>query len=467
MVGIGGIGMSALAQMLVSRGHLVSGSDRESSPVTDMLTAKRIEVFVGQDISHLPPETELLIYSDAVPAENPARAEANEKKIKQISYFEMLGVISRAMRTIAVSGTHGKTTVTGMLAAILKAVGKEPTAIVGSIVKDWGSNFLAGSCLERVKKPSNPRRGENGDGSVQICTMTATQGSRNEVDEAFGHALFIVEACEYRDHLLELSPEILVITNIELDHTDFFPSLTALQSTFWQAARRVPAHGCIITDPKDPNISPALDKVSAKVLDYTIEEVPKLSLIGEFNTMNARAAKCAAKAAFPDISGEVIDAALKDFKGSWRRFEYKGETPNGALVYDDYAHHPTAVRKTIEAARERFPGKRIVVAFHPHLHSRTETFLQEFADALDTADRAIVAPIYEARTEKVHAVSNHSVAEAAQHVEALDSFDEIRDELLQEPEGTLIITMGAGDIYKVAEQIVEGGYNVWKQKHGH
>ncbi|OGG58813.1 hypothetical protein A2765_00330 [Candidatus Kaiserbacteria bacterium RIFCSPHIGHO2_01_FULL_56_24] len=414
MVGIGGIGMSALAQLLVSRGHMVSGSDREASPVTDMLKARGIQVFIGQDVSHLPDATELLIYSDAVPADSPGRVHAHDRKMKQISYFETLGSISQSMRTIAVAGTHGKTTVTGMLAVILKAAGKEPTAIIGSIVRDFGSNFL----------PGNPD-------------------------------LFVVEACEYRDHLLELSPEILVITNIELDHTDFFPSLHALQDTFHQAVQKVPAHGAIITDPKDGNIAPILTRITANVYDYTIEEAPKLSLIGEFNAANARAAKCAAKTAFPDISDETIDQALKDFKGAWRRFEHKGETPNGAIVYDDYAHHPTAVHKTIAAARERFPGKRVVVAFHPHLHSRTETFLQEFADALDTADRAIVAPIYEARTEMSHTVSNHSIAEVGKHIEALDSFDEIREALLMEPEGTLIITMGAGDIYKVAEQLMQ------------
>ena len=382
--------------------------------MTDMLKARGIQVFIGQDVSHLPDATELLIYSDAVPADSPGRVHAHDRKMKQISYFETLGSISQSMRTIAVAGTHGKTTVTGMLAVILKAAGKEPTAIIGSIVRDFGSNFL----------PGNPD-------------------------------LFVVEACEYRDHLLELSPEILVITNIELDHTDFFPSLHALQDTFHQAVQKVPAHGAIITDPKDGNIAPILTRITANVYDYTIEEAPKLSLIGEFNAANARAAKCAAKTAFPDISDETIDQALKDFKGAWRRFEHKGETPNGAIVYDDYAHHPTAVHKTIAAARERFPGKRVVVAFHPHLHSRTETFLQEFADALDTADRAIVAPIYEARTEMSHTVSNHSIAEVGKHIEALDSFDEIREALLMEPEGTLIITMGAGDIYKVAEQLMQ------------
>lgn len=412
MVGIGGIGMSALAQLLVYRGHIVSGSDREASPTTTLLQKKGIEVFIGHHV-HIRDDTELLIYSDAVPAENLERQRARELGIRQRSYFEVLGDVSKTARTVAVTGTHGKTTVTGMTAKILADAGRKPTAIVGSIVRDFQSNFLAG---------------------------------RDD--------LFVVEACEYRDHVLELSPEVLVITNIELDHTDYFPSLHALQDTLHQAAKRVPVHGAIVTNPNDLNVIPVLEGVQAKVVDYTKVTVGELQLVGEFNRENARAALCAARAIAPEIELEQAIHSLSQFKGSWRRFEFKGETPNGALVYDDYAHHPTAVAKTIAAAREKFPGKRIVVAFHPHLHSRTESFLYEFAQALDTADRAIVAPIYEARTEIDHHITNHSVAEVSQHVEAIDSFDEIREVLLAEPEGTLIITMGAGDIYKVADQIV-------------
>ncbi len=414
MVGIGGIGMSALAQLLASRGRSVTGSDREESPTTMLLKEKGVHVQIGHEAGQVPGGTELLIYSDAVRAENPERQKAHEMGIPQQSYFEVLGEVSRGAKTIAVTGTHGKTTVTGMVAKILSDAGEKPTAIVGSIVRDFQSNFLAG---------------------------------RDD--------LFVVEACEYRDHVLELSPEILVITNIELDHTDYFPSLHALQDTFHQAAKRVPAHGVIVANPSDHTVIPVLQGVSARIVDYTQAAVGELQLVGEFNRENARAALCAARAAAPHIELEAGVRSLSNFKGSWRRFEHKGETPNGAIVYDDYAHHPTAVAKTIAAAREKFPEKRIVVAFHPHLHSRTESFLQEFADALDTADRAIVAPIYEARTEETQTVSNHSLAEAGNHVEALDSFDDIREALLTEPENTLIITMGAGDIYKVAEQIVE------------
>ena len=230
-------------------------------------------------------------------------------------------------------------------------------------------------------------------------------------------------------------------------------------NTFRIAAEKVPADGAIVTNPGDPNIANILKNVSARVIDYTRGEAMPLILIGEFNRHNALAAQAAVKAAFPDIQDSVIRRALSNFKGSWRRFEYKGETPSGALVYDDYAHHPTAIEKTIEAAREKFPGKQIVVAFHPHLYSRTKSLLNEFAVALAKADYAIVAPIYAAREELDPSVSNHILAALARSnggdVEALDSFDEIRDQLLKENEDTLIITMGAGDIYKVAEQIAD------------
>ncbi|MCR4325624.1 MAG: UDP-N-acetylmuramate--L-alanine ligase [Patescibacteria group bacterium] len=425
MVGVGGIGMSALAQLLTHQGKSVSGSDREESPATAMLGEKRIRVWIGHDQCNIPADCDLLVYSDAVPADNAERVRAKEMDIRQISYFKALGEVSKDMRTIAVAGTHGKTTTTGMLAAILKAAGMEPTAIVGSIVQDFHSNFLAG-------------RGD----------------------------LLVVEACEYRDHLLELSPEILVVTNLELDHTDFFPSLSALQSTFRKAVERVPAHGFIVTVPDDPSIAPVLARAKASIIDYTdigSYELPTLKLVGEFNKMNALAAKAAARAAFPDIAEPIIDKALKDFSGSWRRFEYKGETPQGALVYDDYAHHPTAVRKTIEAAREKFPGKRVIVAFHPHLYSRTRDFMDEFAKALAGADEVVLAPIYAAREQPIAGITSEVLAEKIKALGipaiSLPSLAEVRDSLLaasHKLQATgLIVTMGAGDIYKVAEQITE------------
>jgi len=416
MVGIGGIGMSALAQLLVHQGKKVSGSDREESPVTAMLAQRGIRVIVGQDACNIPADTELVIYSDAVPSSNVERVRVKERGIKELSYFEALGKVSKSARTIAVAGTHGKTTTTGMLGKILQFCEKQPTVIVGSIVQDFRSNFLAGK------------------------------------DD-----FFVVEACEYRDHILKLSPKILVITNIELDHTDYFPDLEALQETFRLAAEKVPVDGAIVTNPYDPTIAAVLRNVKAPILDYTTQTVPALTQIGEFNRMNAMAAKCAARAAFPHLQEEYTDRALMEFKGSWRRFEYKGETPNGALVYDDYAHHPTSIEKTIEAARAEFPDKKIIVAFHPHLYSRTRSLMNEFGRALTKADEAIVAPIYAAREEEDPAVTNEVVADVSRrfggNTLALDSFDRIRDKLLTYDDRHLIITMGAGDIYKVAEQI--------------
>ncbi len=419
MVGIGGIGMSALAQLLLSQGKFVSGSDRDASPITALVAEKGAVVTLGHDQSAMPEDTELLIYSDAVPSENPERVLARKRGIPEMSYFAALGDVSKSMRTIAVAGTNGKTTTTAMLAKILDYAEKQPTAIIGSVVKDFGSNFLAG---------------------------------RDD--------LLVVEACEYRDHLLELSPEILVITNIELDHTDYFPTLEAVQETFRKAVMKVPVHGCIVANPYDPAVAAVLADAHAPILDYTTQTVPEIAQIGEFNRMNARAAKAAARAAFPHLQEEYTDKALIEFKGSWRRFDFKGETPSGALVYDDYAHHPTAIEKTIIAAREQFPDRQIVVVFHPHLYSRTRDLFAGFVAALSMADRIILAPIYGAREENTHDISSQKLAVAISatnpHVLASPDFDSIRTEILASAtDRDLVITMGAGDIYKVAEQIVD------------
>ena len=415
-VGIGGIGMSALAQMLAHDGVGVTGSDRERSPVTEMLEKKGISVTVPQAAENVPTDADIVVYSDAVPPDNPERAEAARRGIPQLSYFAMLGKVSAGKRTVAVAGTHGKTTTTGMLAKILVDAGASPTAIIGSIVKDFESNYVAGTS-----------------------------------------DIFVVEACEYRDHLLELSPEVLVITNLEWDHTDYFPSLAALQETFRRAIGRVPETGVIVTDPANPNITPLLSAARARVVDYTVEPAHKLLLPGVFNQNNARAAAAAARAIRPDISEETIAAALASFHGTWRRFEYKGTTPAGAEVYDDYAHHPTAVHETLQALRARATGK-IFVAFHPHLYSRTRDLLDEFATAFKDADEVLVAPIYAAREVDDGSISSELLAERVQaagtHARAA-TFVDIESILNTEPKsGDTIMTMGAGDIYKVAGALV-------------
>ena len=421
-VGIGGIGMSALAQMFAQEGARVSGSDLEENKTMELLTAKGIAVTIGkQKAENVPEDSEAVVYSGAVPKENPERARATELGIPQFSYFQMLGNVSAGKHTIAVAGTHGKTTTTGMIAKVFIDAGMSPTVVVGSIMRDFGSNFVAG-----------------------------------ESD------LFVVEACEYRDHLLELSPEVLVITNLEWDHTDYFSSFEALQETFRKVVAKVPEYGAIVANPGDPSVAAVLAGAAARVIDYTKEQPYELLLPGEFNQLNARAAGAAARAygglrksPIEMLSDTAIATALASFKGTWRRFEYKGKTKGGAEVYDDYAHHPTEIRETLSALREKTKGKMFVV-FQPHLFSRTRDLLNDFASAFTVADDVIIAPIYAARERDDGTISNRTLAariSARQaYAQAISSFEDITEYIkMRARGGDTIMTMGAGDIYKVAD----------------
>jgi UDP-N-acetylmuramate--alanine ligase len=423
-IGIGGIGMSALAQYFNDQGVTVTGSDRSESPVTELLESKGLTVTIGQKAENVPADAGMVVYSDAVSEDNPERVRAKEIGIPELSYFKMLGQVSLGKHTVAVAGTHGKTTTTGMLAKILQDAGASPTAIVGSLVKDFGSNYLHGIS-----------------------------------------DLFVVEACEYRDHLLELTPTILVITNLEWDHTDWFPSLEPLQATFRRAIERVSAEGYIVTDPSNPNIVPLLRQGyagHAQVVDYTKEPAYELRLPGAFNEQNARAAAAAARVAFPSITDEAIRASLASFQGTWRRFEYKGKTARGADVYDDYAHHPTAVKETLKALRAKIrevsPRGKVFVAFHPHLYSRTKDLFEEFATAFGDANEVFIAPIYAAREIDDGTVSSALLAEriSGNGVSArAATFEEIEKILATEPgPDDVIMTMGAGDIYRIADTLV-------------
>ena len=416
-IGIAGIGMSALAQMMQDHGTEVSGSDRDESPTTDLLASKGISVELVQKAENVPADADVVVYSEAVPEDHSERARAKELAIPQHSYFEMLGMVSVGKKTVAISGTHGKTTTTGMLAKILRDAGASPSAVVGSIVRDFGSNYLPG-----------------------------------ESD------LFVVEACEYKNDFRFLAPHILVVTNIEWDHTDFYASLTEVQEAFRNMMEKVPANGAIITDVTHPTIAPLLQGLAAKVIEYAKEPNFEIAFPGEFNQMNARAAAAAARAAYPAITDEVIRSSIASFEGTWRRFEYKGKTKTGVDVYDDYAHHPTAVSKTLAELRKKTMGK-VFVAFHPHLFSRTRDLLPEFANAFKDADEILIAPIFPARELDDGTISNtilaEKISETGKHSRAA-TFEEIEHILSTEPaEGDTIMTMGAGDIYKVADALIK------------
>jgi len=415
MTGVGGIGMSALAQLLKDQGHDVTGSDRVASPTSELLGQKGIPVFVGQTKENITEGTERLIYTEAVHPDNVERIRAKELGIPEISYFGMLGEVSKGKRTIAISGTNGKTTTTGMLAKILKDAGTNPSAIVGSIVKDFGNNYLPGTS-----------------------------------------DLFVVEACEYKRDFLTLTPEVLVITNIELEHTDYYKDLDDIKQAFRELILKTT--GAIVADATHPDIVPLLTGLSIPVIDYTKEPAYDLLFPGEFNRMNARAASAAAKAIFPEITDTIIYDSVASFHGTWRRFEYKGKTKRGAEVYDDYAHHPTAIMRTLEEVKRKAVG-RVFVAFHPHLFSRTRDLFDGFAAAFADADQVFIAPIYAAREIDDGTVSNRTLAQAITRdgtSATAGTFEEIQKTLEAEPtEGDIIITMGAGDIYTVADALVK------------
>jgi UDP-N-acetylmuramate--alanine ligase len=421
-VGIAGVGMSALAQLLHHDGYDVSGSDNAWFPTLRAVEKLGITVPIGYDAKHVPEDAQYVVYTDAAPKDNPERMRAEELGIAQLSLFEMLGRISGSKTTIAVSGTNGKTTTTGMLARILRDAGASPSAFVGSIVTDFESNYLAGDS-----------------------------------------DLFIVEACEYNRHFLNLTPHILVVNNLEFDHTDYFADLADVQKAFRALMEKVPESGAIITDTENPNIIPLLEGLAAPVVHYPSEPAYMLRMPGEFNQMNARAASAAAKAVLPELTDAKIAHSLAEFRGAWRRFDYKGKTARGVDVYDDYAHHPTAVKETLRALRAKTKG-RVIVAFHPHLYSRTRDLLDGFARSFGDADRVLIAPIYAARETDDGSVSSELLAsrirDEGDSAEAVSSLEQLETLLRAEGEpGDVIMTMGAGDVFKVADAIVEDGSN--------
>src|SRR3990167_8126458 len=306
-LGIRGIGMSALARMMLGRQwqKKVSGSDLSPSEITDELKKHGAIVFEGNAAGNVTEGIDLLVYTAAVLEDNPELLEAKRRGIPTMTYPQMLGLLSRDYYTIAISGTHGKTTTTGMVATLLLETGKEPTVVIGSLLQNSvtknKSNFIAG------------------------------QGK-----------YFIAEACEYKRSFLNLEPTILAITNIDNDHLDYYRDLADIQSAFHELAMKVPEEGFVVASAKDLLLKPVLQGLSAKIIDYTkYVQMPllRLKLPGLHNQMNAAVALAIAD--ILKIPKTDAVKALESFPGTWRRFEYKDETPEGAHVYDDYGHHPT------------------------------------------------------------------------------------------------------------------------------
>lgn len=415
-IGIGGIGMSALAQLLAERGIEVVGSDQSSSPVTDTLEKRGIRVHFEQVAENITDDIDLVVYTIAIPEEHPELTVAQKKGLVTKTYPEMLGVVSDNTYTIAIAGTHGKTTTTAMTADVLVDGEVAPTAIVGSLVSRYGSNFIPGE-----------------------------------------EKTFLVESCEYRRSFLNIHPDILAITNIEEDHLDYYSGIADIQDAFRDLVSRVPASGFIVCDPSDPQVKEVIKESEATIVDYTKLPLLRLSVPGEYNQKNAQVAHVIGQ--LMNVTNEKIVDSLQNFSGTWRRFEYKGETKNGTLIFDDYAHHPREVQVTLKAFRERFPEKELVVVFQPHLYSRTKSLLSEFAVSFAGVDRALVAPIYAAREphdpEISHEILVQAINKETGNAEAIESFDQAISILQAADAETAIMTIGAGDVYKIGDMLLE------------
>lgn len=443
-VGIGGISMSGLAEVLREAGFKVSGSDRQKTALTEALETKGITIFYGQHESNITPDIDCAVFTSAIHPDNPEYIAVKESGIPSLTRAELLGQMMRNYRTpIAISGTHGKTTTTSMISEIMLQADLDPTLSIGGILKTIGGNI-------RV-----------------------------------GHSdYFVTEACEYTNSFLSFFPRIGLILNIEEDHLDFFKDIEDIRLSFRRFAELLPADGTLIINGGIPGLSEITEGLSCRVItfgtdsenDYYPEEITygdmgcptfslhtagsrdrviTLSVPGEHNVLNALAAL--ALADLLDIAPSVSAAALKAFQGSERRFEYKGSI-GGVTIIDDYAHHPTEITATLKAAA-KYPHKTLWCVFQPHTYTRTKAFLEDFVKALSLADKVVLADIYAARETDTLGISSRTLMEELKKSGCecyyFPSFDEIENFLLQNCiNGDLLITMGAGDVLKIGENLL-------------
>jgi len=428
-IGIGGIGVSAIARLLLAEGKAVSGSDVADSKLIDELRkiGTKVRISNKQKIGDIPKNTDLIIYSTAIEVADPKFFKAMKRlAMASISYAEALSLISVDKFTIAISGTHGKTTTTGMVAKILLDAGFDPTVIIGSILKETNSNFVAGKSK-----------------------------------------YLVVEVDEYQRKFLTIFPKILIVNNIDEDHLDYFKNLADIQGAFTKFAARVPKDGVIITDFEHPNVAPVIRAARAIMIDYNSVPIDNLRLKfpGEHNRQNARAALAVAGALGIDLRKAIL--SLNNFSGTWRRFEHKGKTKKGALVYDDYAHNPQKIQAALAGTREFFPKKRLIAVFQPHLYSRTRTLLKPLSNSFADADMVVLAPIFPAREAPDPKISSEILLKEIcknykdKILRHIARFEDITDFLNTEGGiGDVILTIGAGDIYKIAEDLVgENNYD--------
>jgi UDP-N-acetylmuramate--alanine ligase len=436
-IGVGGIGMSGIAELLANLGYAVSGSDEKTSAVTDRLKTLGIRVAEGHDAANVG-DAEVVVVSSAVRATNAEVREAARRQIPVIPRAEMLAELMRLRFSIAVAGSHGKTTTTSMIALVLERAGLDPTAVIGGRLSAFGSNARLG-------------RGE----------------------------LMVAEADESDRSFLKLFPTIAVMTNIDHEHLENYGGFGDLQQAFVDFANKVPFYGGVIACADDPNLTAILPRITRRVTTYGLEGTADLSASGiELGPFSAKATVAGHGEIRLNVPGrhnlqnalaavavglelgvpfERIASGLGEFRGAERRFEVKGE-PGGILVVDDYGHHPTEIAAVIAAAKTL--NRRIVLAFQPHRYSRTAALMSAFGPSLGGADHIVLTDIYNAGEDPLPGVTIEALADEVRRstsapVDVVKKIDDLAPALAKlARRGDVVLTLGAGSIGSVAARLV-------------
>ncbi len=442
-VGIGGIGMSGIAEFLLNHGFEISGSDMQTSEITKYLQSKGAKISQGHN-PELIHDVDVVVKSSAVSNENPEIRYALSQKIPVIRRAEMLAELMRMSYGIGIAGTHGKTTSTSLVGMVLSSAQLDPTVIVGGKVMNFGTNSRLGS-------------GE----------------------------YIVVEADEYDRSFLTLTPIIAAVTNIEADHLDCYTNLADIKNAFIQFCNKVPFFGCVVACLDDIGVQSILPEINKRIITYGLSRQADvravniktenfrtkfdvlfreynlgtihLSLIGQHNIQNALLS--ISIGIEMDLPFEKIQEGLSEFKGVYRRFEFKGEK-SLIKIFDDYAHHPTEIIATLSGVRQQ-TNNRILVLFQPHLFSRTRDFYEEFGRSFYHADLLFVSPIFPAREVEIEGVNGKLITDAAiqsghHHVHYIENNKDIVETILDHLQsGDILITMGAGDVYKYGLEILE------------
>lgn len=446
LIGIGGAGLSAIATVLLEQGHTVTGSDMAASPNTERLSQLGATIAVGHQANNLPLTIDQVVISSAIPTDNVELLAARQRGLNVVKRAEWLGRMMAGYRGVAIAGTHGKTTTTAMTAFLLQQADLNPTYIIGGFVPQLNGNAAAG------------------DGSA-----------------------FVIEADEYDYTFLGLQPEVAVITTIEWDHPDIFSSVQQLEQAFLEFIQQLPKNGLLICHGDDRGVRKILPQIKEHVTTYgfqphndwrAVEVVPNEHGGYDFKLFSQEAAKivCAVSLRIPGLHNVANGMAalmvasyqqikfataaeiLGRFEGVERRFQHKG-TLNDITVIDDYAHHPTAVQATLSAARARYPQRRIWAIFQPHTFSRTRTLLNDFRAVFAEADHLIVVDIFAAREPDDGSISSRHLVDVVvhDHKQYIGGLAEAAHAVLEQLiEGDVVITMGAGDSYKIGELILAG-----------